>query len=139
HGAKVSLKAFRHAIDNASRLIKDVEVDEEEKNLLRKAKHERLEAKIQAAKEGLVKLKIGRNRFIEPPPLAQLPEDLGGSLRTMKAVSGDGSAVASQMLSLQRRGLIELPPTGGASGVYLRRIQKERSRKLHSKRRLRRK
>ncbi|ESS31778.1 Nop53 (60S ribosomal biogenesis) protein [Toxoplasma gondii GAB2-2007-GAL-DOM2] len=130
--AKLSSRERRAALARLDDLLRECDEDEEDRQEAQKDKEERLKAKIEAAKQGRVKLRIGRNRFVEPPPAVALPDDLsGGSLRTMKALRG--GALSAQLTSLQRRGLVELPPTGGATAAYLRRVQKDRSRRISSK------
>ncbi|PFH37726.1 hypothetical protein BESB_000680 [Besnoitia besnoiti] len=133
--AKLSSKESRAALARLDALLKECDEDDDARNQAREAREERLKAKIEAAKRGRVKLRLGRNRFVEPPPAVALPEDLGGgSLRTMKAVRG--GALVSQVASLHRRGLLDLPPTGGATAAYARRVQKDRARRLSSKKRI---
>ncbi|CBZ52661.1 conserved hypothetical protein [Neospora caninum Liverpool] len=137
--AKLSSRERRAALARLDELVQECDEEENEREEAQKDKEQRLQAKIEAAKQGRVKLRIGRNRFVEPPPAVALTEDLsGGSLRAMKAVKG-GGALSAHLTSLQRRGLVELPPTGGATASYLRRVQKDRARRLSSKKPIRRK
>merc|ERR1712194_350340 len=110
-------KEKQKAIGNASQVAKELEQEEKDKA----ARLEYLKALKSSDTLGKQNIKIGRTRFQEGPQL--LPQVASSSLRQAHvAEAGNGTGVGSALLervkSMQRRHMVELPPSFQADTVF---------------------